>query len=69
MVEIDALLVLRVDQFGVENVYSIDDFRLSVACLYNNLLSVWLKEEINYMRSFTVKVNIVALIKQVIEGE
>ena len=69
MVEIDALLVLRVDQFGVKNVYSIDDFRLSVACLYNNLLSVWLKEEINYMRSFTVKVNIVALIKQVIEGE
>ena len=69
MVEIDALLVLRVDQFGVENVYSIDDFRLSVASLYNNLLSVWLKEEINYMRSFTVKVNIVALIKQVIEGE
>ena len=69
MVEIDALLVLRVDQFGVENVYSIDDFRLSVASLYNNLLSVWLKEEINYMRSFTVKVNIVALVKQVIEGE
>ena len=69
MVEIDALLVLRVDQFGVKNVYSIDDFRLSVASLYNNLLSVWLKEEINYMRSFTVKVNIVALVKQVIEGE
>ena len=69
MVEIDALLVLRVDQFGVENVYSIDDFRLSVASLYNNLLSVWLKEEINYMRSFTVKVNIVALVKQVIKGE
>ena len=69
MVEIDALLVLRVDQFGVENVYSIDDFRLSVACLYNNLLSVWLKEEINYMRSFTVKVNIVALVKQVVESE
>ena len=69
MVEIDALLVLRVDQFGVENVYSIDDFRLSVASLYNDLLSVWLKEEINYMRSFTVKVNIVALVKQVIEGE
>ena len=69
MVEIDALLVLRVDQFGVENVYSIDDFRLSVASLYNNLLSVWLKEEINYMRSFTVKVNIVALVKQVVESE
>lgn len=69
MVEIDALLVLRVDQFGVKNVYSIDDLRLSVASLYNNLLSVWLKEEINYMRSFTVKVNIVALVKQVIEGE
>jgi hypothetical protein len=67
--EVNALLIFRIYLPCVEDVHGVYNFRFSIARLYNNLLAVWFKEHVYHVSTRSIEIDIVSLVKQIVNCE
>jgi hypothetical protein len=69
MLEFKSVVKPVPDCFGSKNSKSIDDLALSVKCLHDNLLSIWLQEHVYYPGSIALIQNLIFVVHHVVDRQ